>query len=87
VLERAALGGIKDLIRRLKRLMLKVVPDSRLLGILIATYLLKKESTLSETEFKLRSILEKELTESELNAIIGHLKEILNMNMHDLTIS
>jgi hypothetical protein len=79
--ERAALGGIKDFIRRIKRLLIKVVPDNRLLGVLIAAYLLKKESDLSEEEQGVQKILEKNLTETEINAMIDHLKVIVNMNI------
>jgi hypothetical protein len=79
--ERAALGGIKDFIRRIKRLLIKVVPDSRLLGLLVAAYLLKKESV-SEEEKVCRDIIDKELTETEIDAMISHLKVIVSMKSY-----
>ena len=79
--ERAALGGIKDFVRKIKRLLIKVVPDSRMLGILIAAFLLKKESSISEEEQTIRNIIEKELTENEIDAMIGHLKIVVNMKI------
>jgi hypothetical protein len=85
--ERFALGGIKDLIRKIKRLLLKVVPDSRMLGMLIAAYLLKRESEQTAAEKQIQEILDKNMTESDLNDMINHLKVILNMNMRNLTIS
>jgi hypothetical protein len=81
-MERAALGGLKDFIRRIKRLLIKVVPDSRLLGLLIAAYLLKKESSFSEEEKVCRDIIDKNLTETEIGAMIGHLEVIQSMKTY-----
>jgi hypothetical protein len=80
--ERDSLGGIKDFVRKMKRLLIKVIPDSRLLGILIAAFLLKRESEegLTEEEQTVRDILEKELTETEIDAMISHLKIVVNMH-------
>lgn len=78
--ERDSLGGIKNFVRRMKRLLIKVIPDSRLLGILIAAFLLKKESEgYTEDEQQVRDIIKKELTETEIDGMIGHLKLIVNM--------
>jgi hypothetical protein len=82
--ERDTLGGIKNFIRRMKRLLIKVIPDSRLLGILIAAFLLKKESEgYTEDEQTVRDIIKKELTESEIDAMISHLKVVVNMNIEN----
>ena len=78
--ERDSLSGIKNFVRRMKRLLIKVVPDSRLLGVLIAAYLLKKESELSEEEQFVHKTLEENLTKEEIDGIIGHLKIIVNYN-------
>ena len=80
--ERDTLSGIKDFVRKIKRLLIKVVPDSRLLGILVAAFLLKRESAdLDEDEQKVKNILEKELTETEINAMIDHIKIVTKMNI------
>jgi len=80
--ERDTLSGIKDFVRKMKRLLIKVIPDSRLLGILIAAYLLKRESAdLDEDEQKVKDILDKELTEIEIDGMISHLKVIVSMNI------
>jgi hypothetical protein len=72
-----SLSGIKNLVRKVKRLLIKVVPDSRLLGFLITLFLLKKESEQDETETQLLENLEKDLSKNELADIIDYLK-ILN---------
>jgi len=80
--ERDTLSGIKDFVRKIKRLLIKVVPDSRLLGILVAAFLLKRESAdLDEDEQKVKDILEKELTETEINGMIDHIKIVTKMNV------
>jgi hypothetical protein len=80
--ERDTLSGIKDFVRKMKRLLIKVIPDSRLLGILIAAFLLKRESAdLDKEEQQVKDIIEKELTETEINAMISHLKIVVNMNL------
>jgi hypothetical protein len=81
--ERDTLSGIKNFVRKMKRLLIKVVPDSRLLGILVAAFLLKRESEegLTAEEQQVKDILEKELTESEIDGMINHLKTIINMKI------
>ena len=80
--ERDSLTGIKDFVRKMKRLLIKVVPDSRLLGILIGAFLLKRESEgLTDEEQEVKEIVEKNLTETEIDGMIGHLKTIVNMNL------
>ncbi len=64
--DRDALGGLKGFVRKLKRLLIKVVPDSRLLGILVAAFLLKRESELSEVEQAVKASIEKNMTERKL---------------------
>ncbi len=76
--ERDSLKGIKDLVRKVKRLLIKVVPDSRLLGILIAAFLLKKES-ISEEEESIQKIITENMTKDEMDVIIQQL-EILVKN-------
>lgn len=76
--ERDSLSGVKDFVRKMKRLLLKVVPDSRLLGLLVAAFLLKKESY-NEEEEKVRDILNNNMTEEEIDGMIGHLKTFVNM--------
>ena len=78
--ERDSLSGVKGLVRKLKRLLLKVVPDSRLLGALVAVYLLKKESELSDIEQNVKEILDEYLTEEEIDGIIGYVKIISKYN-------
>ena len=79
--ERDALGGIKDFVRKLKRLLIKVVPDSRLLGVLVAAFLLKKESQLSEAEQAVKASIEENMTEKEIDDIISHLKILVKMKL------
>ena len=76
--ERDTLKGVKDFARKMKRLLIKVVPDSRLLGIMVAAFLLKKESGsgYTEEEQKVRDIIKKNLTETEIDGMIGHLKQL-----------
>jgi hypothetical protein len=78
--ERDSLSGLKNFVRKMKRLLIKIVPDSRMLGILIAAFLLKKESELSEDEQAVKDILNQELTEQEIDAIINHLNIIVKYN-------
>lgn len=69
--EKDSLSGIKDFVRKVKRLLIKVVPDSRLLGFLITLFLLKKESVeISEA----RQILDDNLTKKEINDMVDILK-------------
>ena len=79
--ERDSLRGIKNFVRKMKRLLIKVIPDSRLLGVLIAAFLLKKEDNtpLNEEEQKVRDIIEKNLTENEIDGMIGHLVQYIEM--------
>jgi hypothetical protein len=79
--DRDALGGLKGFVRKLKRLLIKVVPDSRLLGILVAAFLLKRESELSEVEQAVKASIEKNMTEKEIDDIISHLKILVKMNL------
>lgn len=79
--DRDALGGLKGFVRKLKRLLIKVVPDSRLLGILVAAFLLKRESELSEVEQAVKTSIEKDMTEKEIDDIISHLKILVKMNL------
>jgi hypothetical protein len=72
--ERDSLAGVKDLVRKIKRLMVKVIPDSRLLGLLVTAYLLKKESVDNIDLTEIKDLIEKELTESEFNAMISYIK-------------
>ena len=78
--ERESLSGIKNLVRKVKRLLIKVVPDSRLLGFLITLFLLKKESEQDETETQLLENLEKDLSKNELADIIDYLKILKKAN-------
>lgn len=78
--ERDSLSGLKNFVRKMKRLLIKVVPDSRMLGLLIAAFLLKKESELAEEEQKVKDILTENLTEEEIDGIISHLKIIVKYN-------
>jgi hypothetical protein len=81
--ERDTLSGIKDFVRKMKRLLIKVIPDSRLLGVLIAAFLLKRESEgLTNEEQQVKDILEKELTENEIDAMIDHLKVVISMKIN-----
>lgn len=75
--ERDSMSGLKNLVRRVKRLLIKVVPDSRLLGFLITLFLLKKESERDDQEAQLLEKFEKVLSKSEVDDIITYLK-ILN---------
>lgn len=81
--ERDSLSGIKDFARKMKRLLIKVVPDSRLLGILVAAFLLKRESDspLNDEEQKVKDLIEKNMTEKEIDAMIGHLNTIVRMKI------
>jgi len=82
--ERDSLSGIKNFARKMKRLLIKVVPDSRLLGILIAAFLLKRESnkSLNDEERTVKDIITKNMTESEIDGMIGHLKMIVVMRIN-----
>jgi len=82
--ERDSLSGIKNFARKMKRLLIKVVPDSRLLGILVAAFLLKRESdtALTEEEQKVKDIIEKNMTEKEIDGMMSHLKMIVRMNIN-----
>ncbi len=71
--ERDSLSGIKDLVRKVKRLLIKVVPDSRLLGILIAAFLLKKESQ-SDDDNTIKEILVENMTKTEIDDILSYLE-------------
>jgi len=75
--ERDSLSGLKNLVRKVKRLLIKVVPDSRLLGFLITLFLLKKESEQDAEETQLLENIKKDLSKNELADIIDYLK-ILN---------
>jgi len=79
--ERDSLGPLKNFVRRIKRLLIKVVPDSRLLGILITTFLLRKESAdLTEQEVEIKSIITENMTQFEIDAMITHLKILVKEN-------
>lgn len=78
--EKKALAGIKDFVRKLKRLLIKVLPDSRLLGFLITLYLLKKES-ISEEENEIKEEIDNVLTKRELNDMLNYLNICKNMNL------
>lgn len=78
--ERDSLSGVKDFVRKVKRLLIKVVPDSRLLGFLVAAYLLKKESELSEDEQAVKNILDENLSKDEIDGIISHIKIVSKYN-------
>jgi len=75
--ERDSLGGIKNFVRKVKRLLIKVVSDSRALGALVSAILLTRESTagLDEESQKVKDFLEKNMTENEIDVMIGYIKE------------
>ncbi len=76
--ERESLSGLKDLVRKVKRLLIKVIPDSRLLGFLITLFLLKKEAEQDAEETQLLENIKKDLSKREITDIIGYL-QILNL--------
>ena len=78
--EKESLSGIKDFVRKVKRLLIKVIPDSRLLGFLITLFLLKRESESVEIS-EARQILENNLTKKEIDDMVVILKSCQNIGI------
>jgi hypothetical protein len=72
--EKRALGTFENLVRKVKRLLMRYVPDKKLFGFLIATYLLKTESAKGDFFYEFdESITEKE--RKLLYSILSIMKE------------
>ena len=74
--EKRALGTLEDLVRKIKKIMMKVMPSNKYLQFLITAHLLKKESI----EFKNHSGIVLELS----NILTENEKEILDDYLFNL---
>ena len=78
--EKRALGSLEDLVRKIKKIMLKIMPSNKYLQFLITAYLLKKESI----EFKDYSDALFELSDDLTSNEIDMLNEyLLDLNRKD----
>ena len=62
--EKSSLNALTNLIRKIKKILVKFLPDSKLLGFIVSAYLLKSEST----EPAMVELCDA-LTENELNSV------------------
>jgi len=73
--EKKALNAFNNLIRKIKRILLRYVPDQRLIGFLIATYLLKTESDAESITYK----IDQKLTDTEQKILYKNLNEYITI--------
>jgi hypothetical protein len=78
--EKKSLGVFENLIRKIKKLMIKVIPDNRFLTFMITAYLLKSEETECKyTDFKKQ--VSEILTEEEEEILKTTLAQCYRMNL------
>ena len=72
--ERNSLDTFENLVRKIKKLLVKYIPDTRFLQFLIAAYLLKNES-----EYDIFTKITEELSIKEQDMLHGILNDISSM--------
>ena len=78
--EKKALGVFENLIRKIKKLMIKVIPDNRFLTFMITAYLLKSEEKGSKYD-EFREELSGILTDEEEEILKTTLAQCYRMNL------
>ena len=78
--EKKALGVFENLIRKIKKLMIKVIPDNRFLTFMITAYLLKSEEKGSKYD-EFREELSGILTDEEEEILKNTLAQCYRMNL------